>query len=115
MATLDVRNAFNSARWVDIVQSFTDDFPLPPYLSRVLRDYLRDRYITYVTETGVKTKMTTAGVAQGSILDPDMWNGLYDSVLRLKMLPGAHLIAYADDLVIVMVTKNVRSAQLRLT
>jgi hypothetical protein len=115
LATLDVRNAFNSARWEDIVGVFSNIFPLPPYLLRVLKDYLRDRYITYVTETGVKTKKITAGVAQGSILGPDFWNAIYDEVLGLRMPPGVHLVAYADDLVIVIVTKNTRLAQMRLS
>ena len=46
--------------------------PLTPYLLRVLKDYLRDRYITYVTQTGIKKRKMTAGVAQGSILGPDI-------------------------------------------
>ena len=115
LATLDVRNAFNSLRWVDIVEAFSSAFPLPLYLLRVLKDYLRDRNITYVTETGVKTRKITAGVAQGSILGPDLWNGTYDGVLNLPMPPGVSLVAYADDLVIVMVTRNTRLAQLRLS
>ena len=32
MATLDVRNAFNSVRWADIVRVFSDARPLLPYL-----------------------------------------------------------------------------------
>ena len=41
MATLDVRNAFNSVWSADIVQALPDAFPLPPYLLWVLKDYLR--------------------------------------------------------------------------
>ena len=65
MATLDVRNAFNLVRWADIVRVFSDARPLPPYLLRILKDYLHDRHITYVTQTGVKIRRMTAGVAQG--------------------------------------------------
>ena len=115
MATLDVRNAFNSVRWVDIVQAFSDAFPLPPYLLRVMKDYLSDRHITYVTQTGVKKRKMTAGVAQGSILGPDIWNVGYDEVLDLPMPPGVYLVGYADDLVIVIMTKDTRLAQMRLS
>ena len=52
METLDGRNAFNLVRSADIMQVFSDAFPLPPYLLRVLEDYLRDRHITYVMQTG---------------------------------------------------------------
>lgn len=115
LATLDVRNAFNSARWADVVGVFSDTFPLPAYLLRVVKDYLRDRHITYATETGVKTRKLTAGVAQGSILGPDIWNVVYDEVLGLPMPPGVYLVAYADDLIIVIVTKSTRWAQRLLT
>ena len=115
LATLDVRNAFNSARWVDIVEAFSGTFALPSYLLRVVKDYLRDRSITYVTTNGEKTRRLTAGVAQGSILGPDFWNVVYDELLRLPMPPGVYLVAYADDVVVVIVARDKRLAQLRLT
>lgn len=114
LATLDVRNAFNSARWKDIVEVLSSSFALPTYLRRVVKDYLRDRYITYATETGVKTRRLTAGVAQGSILGPDLWNVIYDELLGLAMPPGVYLVAYADDVVIVIVARDAHLAQLRL-
>ena len=50
----------------------------------------------------------TAGVAQGSILGPDIWNVGYDEVLDLPMPPGVYLVGYADDLVIVITMKDTR-------
>ena len=115
LATLDVKNAFNSARWVDIVGVLQNTFALPPYLVRVVKDYLRDRQVAYATESGTKTRKITAGVAQGSILGPDLWNAIYDGLLRLPMPPGVRLIAYADDVVIVIVAGSVCLAQQKLS
>lgn len=114
VALLDIQNAFNSARWVDIVKAFEDDFRVPAYLLRVIRDYLRDRFITYETTEGLVTIKVTAGVAQGSILGPDFWNGVYDSLLKLEMPPDTFLTAYADDVAVVIVESNPSLAQLRL-
>ena len=39
------------------------------------------------------------GVPQGSVLGPILWteDGAYDSVLRCPMPPGAGMVCYADD------------------
>lgn len=39
---------------------------------RVIKDYLRDRFILYGTVVGLKCKDLTYGVAQGSILEYDL-------------------------------------------
>lgn len=114
LVTLDVRNAFNSARWEDILDSLKNVFRIPDYLFRVIDNYLRDRRITYETLEGLITREITAGVAQGSILGPDFWNGLYDSLLRLEMPPGTFLVAYADDVAAVIVERTPDLAQYKL-
>ncbi|XP_060534533.1 uncharacterized protein LOC132706952 [Cylas formicarius] len=92
LATLDVRNVFNSARWKDIVGELTTTFRLPPYLRRIMKDYMRDRTLTYQRETEYD----------------------YDGILRIPLAPGVHLVAYADDVVIVIVARDGRREQLRL-
>ncbi|XP_043267691.1 uncharacterized protein [Venturia canescens] len=114
LATLDIRNAFNSARWVDILEALKSNFGIPPYLARVVEDYLKNRRITYETIEGQVTRQVTAGVAQGSILGPDFWNGLYDSLLRLEMPLGVILVAYADDVAAVITERSPELAQLKL-
>ena len=47
LATLDVRNAFNSARRTDLLAALEDVFQAPDYLLRKIRSYLRDRELRY--------------------------------------------------------------------
>ena len=66
---LDVKNAFNSVEWRVILEAFRDK-GVSAYLRRLLSSYLRDRS---VKEGSVGYAMT-AGVPQGSVLGPTLWN-----------------------------------------
>ena len=114
LATLDVKNAFNSVRWVDAQQTLRRDFQIPRYLLRLIGDYLKDRFIVYDTEDGPRRKELTAGADQGSILGPDIWNASYDRILRMEIPDGCFLIGYADDVAALIRARDVEAAQLRL-
>ncbi|XP_055387421.1 uncharacterized protein LOC129616019 [Condylostylus longicornis] len=53
LVTLDVKNAFNSARWEDILQQLHGRFRVPAYLQRILEDYLSDRSLQYSIDGGI--------------------------------------------------------------
>lgn len=114
LATLDVKNAFNSLRWTDVLRSLKTDFQVPAYLMKIISSYLSDRVLTYNTSSGRKRAQVTSGAAQGSILGPDLWNASYDEILRIDMPKDTFLVGYADDIAAVIQARNTEDAQRRL-
>ena len=63
--------------------------------------------LLYDTDEGVKKYEITGGVVpQGSVLDPLLWNILYDRVLRLPIPRGVQIIGCADDIAVTIVAKK---------
>lgn len=114
LVTLDVKNAFNSVRWSDILEALEHRFNVPMYLLRILNNYFEDRTLRYDTEEGWKTMVITSGAAQGSILGPDLWNAFYDSLLRIEMPDESRLVGYADDVAVLIAARDTKQAQLKL-
>ena len=114
LVTLDVKNAFNSVRWVDELQTLNRNFRVPQYLLHIIGVYPRDRFIVYETEDGPKRKELTAGVAQGSILGADLWNASYNGIIRLEMPEGSFFIGYADDVAAAISARDADAAHMRL-
>lgn len=98
---LDVRNAFNSARW-DVTSRCMDDLAVPGYLKRVLNDYLTRRKLL----ANDREIVLTCGVPQGSVMGPTLWNMLYDQVLRCPFPEGVDRVAYADDVALVVTART---------
>lgn len=114
LVTLDVKNAFNSARWPDIMQALEITFKVPKYLLRIIDSYLSNRILLFDTTEGQHKKKVTAGATQGSVLGPDLWNAMYDGLLKMEMPENASLIGFADDVAAVIVAKDTESAQRKL-
>nr|CAH7765783.1 unnamed protein product [Callosobruchus chinensis] len=114
LVTLDVKNAFNSARWNDILAALQNHFSVTSYLLRIITDYLDDRELVYQTTEGLQRKKVSAGVAQGSVLGPDLWNIMYDGILRMEIPEWAMLIGYADDIAAVIRARDPAEAKGRV-
>ncbi|CAB0041409.1 unnamed protein product [Trichogramma brassicae] len=104
VVTLDVRNAFNSARWNNINAALRR-MGTPEYLLRIVASYLSARELDYDTD-GPEPYRVTAGVPQGSVLGPNLWNVMYDAVLRLNFGGNVKIVGFADDIALVAVAKH---------
>nr|AMS38363.1 hypothetical protein [Bactrocera tryoni] len=105
LITLDVKNAFNSAKWAHIIKAL-DEIRAPEYLINIIMSYFKNRRLIFDTDEGTKSYSISSGVPQGSVLGPLLWNLMYDGVLRRQQPTDVKLVAYADDLMVVAVAKQ---------
>lgn len=101
IVTLDVKNAFNSASWYAIARSL-HRLKVPEYLCKLIKSYFENRVLMYETDEGPCEINITAGVPQGSMIGPLLWNSMYDGVLTLGLPGGVNIVGFADDIVLMV-------------
>lgn len=110
---LDIKNAFNTLPWSAIKEALRRK-GFPDYIGKIITDYLSNRAVEYVNGDGVRVSMqVTAGVPQGSVLGPVLWNITYDQVLRGHLEEGCKTICFADDTLVMAEAMEVNTALAR--
>lgn len=111
--SLDITNAFNSIPW-EVIGEALKKHRVPLYLRRIIRDYLKDRLLTFTNENGKHdVREVKRGVPQGSILGPLLWNIAFNDIMKDEDLPEeCKTICYADDTMVLASGKNWEDATL---
>lgn len=108
--SLDVANAFNSLPWHKIHEALSKK-SFPDYIRQIIRGYLSERWIEFtVAEGKIRDRAVRAGVPQGSVLGPLLWNLTHDHVLRTPTIEDCSIIGYADDTLILATADSVEQA-----
>lgn len=98
---LDISGAFDNAWWPMILLKAKQG-GAPPNLYRILVSYFTNRRVCFTAGNQTSWKHNTMGCPQGSVLGPTLWNLLLNDLLLLPRPEGVHLIAYADDVTVVI-------------
>jgi len=99
---LDVKNAFNTARW-DIIMVKLRERGIAKGLLDIIYSYLNNRRVLVGKK---EERKVYGGVPQGSVLGPKLWNIMYDGVIKSVQVEGVEAICYADDLALLVTARS---------
>lgn len=108
LLTFDVRNAFNSVGWEDMLNALKTDFNVDQYILDIGDDYFRDRSLEY---EGTRALEITAGVPQSAVVGPDFWNAQYGDLLATDFMRDTHVVGYADDIAGIVIADSTEDAR----
>ena len=96
-----MKGAFDAAWWPGIMTSLRQ-LGCPGNLYKLCESYFKDRTASLTMNNCKVQRNISKGCPQGSASSPGFWNILYNSLLDLEYCKNTKVIAYADDLVILV-------------
>ena len=99
--SLDVKGAFDAAWWPGILTSLRN-LRCPGNLYKLCENYFKDRTAILTMNNCKVQRNISKGCPQGSASSPGFWNIFYNSLLNLEYSKNTKIIAYADDLMILV-------------
>jgi len=104
---IDIKGAFDNARWIDIVNSL-HDLNMPIQLINLVQSFLSNRQIMSTYGTSTVSKDLSKSCPQGSALSPILWNVLLNSLLASFNVSNSKMIAFADDISVILWARNAK-------
>lgn len=83
LLNLDIKNAFNSVSWEDIIETIMLQRKILSYIIEITKSYLTNRYLVF-SDFMLKLNL---GAAQGGCLPPKIWLIIFDEILNLNTTP----------------------------
>ena len=112
LISIDIRNAFNSARWNICIEAMVQK-KVPDYLLSMIDDYLSNSWVIYEGDKWSLKEMT-CDAPQGSRVGTLVCNVMYNDFLHLDLPAGTSIIGFADDALVVCATEDVIILELRI-
>lgn len=109
---LDISGAFDHAWWPAIIDSLKNR-GVPGDLIKIIRSYFNHRHVVIDAGDVLVWRSLQRGCPQGSVLGPLLWNVMFDDVLKLPLPDHCELVAYADDLLLLVNADSRTSIELK--
>ena len=113
MISIDIRNAFNTARWRNCIKTMMRK-KIPDYLLRMMDDYLSNRWVIYEGNKWSLKEEMTCGAPQGSRVGPFVWNIVYGNFLRIDLPAGMNIIGFKNNALVLCAAEDVEILELRI-
>lgn len=99
---LDMTGAFDRVWWPGVLWALRNR-GVSGDGYRIMRDYLRGRWLEVRCGTWKIGKRMNRGCPQGSVLGPQLWKVIFDEFIsEIERLEGCEVIVYADDGVVLV-------------
>ncbi|CAB0041969.1 unnamed protein product [Trichogramma brassicae] len=97
----DITGAFDNIQWTSIIGELRRR-QCPGNMLRLVASYLSGRRVSISNGFQTITRKISKGCPQGSVLGPNFWNACMDSVLIDLELHDFQVVAYADDIIVLI-------------